>query len=118
MQPQLGADAVQIGQILFNLLVNAVQALEGRGGAVHVGSSVANGQVRLHLQDDGPGVPAELRAKVFEPLFTTRARGIGLGLAVSRSLAEANGGTLTLDESERGARFTLSLPREGVGDAT
>jgi signal transduction histidine kinase len=116
--PRVSADAVQIGQILFNLLVNAVQALEGRGGAVRVGSSVADGHVRLHLQDDGPGVPAELRAKVFEPLFTTRARGIGLGLAVSRSLAEANGGTLTLDESERGARFTLSLPREGVGDAT
>ncbi|MFI5078401.1 MAG: sensor histidine kinase, partial [Vicinamibacteria bacterium] len=116
--PRVSADAVQIGQILFNLLVNAIQALEGRGGAVRVGSSVADGHVRLHLQDDGPGVPAELRAKVFEPLFTTRARGIGLGLAVSRSLAEANGGTLTLDESERGARFTLSLPREGVGDAT
>ena len=69
-------------------------------------------------EDDGPGVPADVRAKIFEPLFTTKARGIGLGLAVSRSLAEANGGTLTLDESERGARFTLSLPRDGVGDAT
>ena len=97
--PRVSVDAVQIGQILFNLLVNAVQALEGRGGTVHVGSSVADTHVRLHVQDDGPGVPAELRAKIFEPLFTTKARGIGLGLAVSRSLAEANGGTLTLDES-------------------
>ena len=113
--PRVSVDAVQIGQILFNLLVNALQALEGRGGAVHVDSSVSATHVRLHVQDDGPGVPAELRAKIFEPLFTTKARGIGLGLAVSRSLAEANGGTLTLDESERGARFTLSLPREGVG---
>jgi signal transduction histidine kinase len=73
--------------------------------------------VRLHVQDDGDGVPPDVRARIFEPLFTTKTRGIGLGLAVSRSLAEANGGTLTLDESERGARFTVSLPREGVGDA-
>ena len=115
--PRVSVDGIQIGQILFNLMVNAIQALEGRGGAVHIGSSVSDAHVRLHVQDDGPGVAAELRAKVFEPLFTTKARGIGLGLAVSRSLAEANGGTLTLDESERGARFTLSLPREGVGDA-
>ena len=51
----------------------------------------------------------------FEPLFTTKARGIGLGLAVSRSLAEANSGALDLDDSARGARFTLSLPREDGG---
>jgi signal transduction histidine kinase len=114
--PRVSIDAVQIGQILFNLLVNAVQALEA-GGTVRVDTTVSDTHVRLHVQDDGPGVPAELGAKIFEPLFTTKARGIGLGLAVSRSLAEANAGTLTLDESERGARFTLSLPREGVGDA-
>jgi signal transduction histidine kinase len=114
--PRVSIDTVQIGQILFNLLVNAVQALEGRGGAVRVESSVGETHVRLHVQDDGPGVPPELRSKIFEPLFTTKARGIGLGLAVSRSLAEANGGTLTLDDGDRGARFTLSLPREGAGD--
>jgi signal transduction histidine kinase len=115
--PRVTVDGVQIGQILFNLLVNAIQALEARGGTVHVGSSVSDTQVRLHVTDDGDGVPADLRAKIFEPLFTTKARGIGLGLAVSRSLAEANGGTLTLEESERGARFILSLPREGAGGA-
>ena len=51
--------------------------------------------------DDGPGVPAELRDKIFEALFTTKARGIGLGLAVSRGLAEANGGTLLEDAPAR-----------------
>ena len=60
-------------------------------------------------------MPAGVRGKIFEPLFTTKARGIGLGLAVSRSLAEANGGALDLDDTDRGARFTLSLPRDDGG---
>ncbi len=110
--PRVSVDSIQVGQILFNLLINAVQALEGRGGIIRIGSSVSDTHVRLHVEDDGPGVPADVRAKIFEPLFTTKARGIGLGLAVSRSLAEANGGTLALDESGHGARFTLSLPRD------
>ncbi len=116
--PRVSIDSVQIGQILFNLLVNALQALEGRGGTIRVGSSVTDTHVLLHVEDDGPGVPANLRAKIFEPLFTTKARGIGLGLAVSRSLAEANEGTLILEESGPGARFTLSMPRDGIGEAS
>jgi signal transduction histidine kinase len=116
--PRVSIDAVQVGQILFNLLVNAIQALEGRGGTIRVGHSVDESYVRLHVEDDGPGVPADLRAKIFEPLFTTKARGIGLGLAVSRSLAEANEGALILEDGEGGARFTLSLPRDGIGEAS
>jgi signal transduction histidine kinase len=114
--PRVSVDVVQIGQIVFNLMLNAMQALGDHGGAVQIGASAADGHVHLHVEDDGPGVPADLRAKIFEPLFTTKARGIGLGLAVSRSLAEANGGTLTLDDGGRGARFTLSLPRDGSGE--
>ena len=112
--PAVSVDAVQIGQILFNLLVNAVQVLEGRGGTVAVSATPGDTHLALHVSDDGPGVPPELRAKIFEPLFTTKARGIGLGLAVSRSLAEANGGALTLDERAGGARFTLTLPYAAV----
>ena len=110
--PRVSVDVTQIGQILFNLLVNASQALEGRGGVIRVTATASATHVRLHVEDDGPGVPADLRGKIFEPLFTTKARGIGLGLAVSRSLAEANDGTLELDDTAGGARFTLSLPRE------
>jgi signal transduction histidine kinase len=113
--PVVSVDAVQIGQIVFNLLVNAVQVLEGRGGTVTVGATDEGTHLALHVSDDGPGVPPELRARIFEPLFTTKARGIGLGLAVSRSLAEANGGALTLDEHAGGARFTLTLPYAPIG---
>jgi signal transduction histidine kinase len=114
--PVVSVDSVQVGQILFNLLVNAVQVLEGRGGTVTVSATQGETHLALHVSDDGPGVPAELRAKIFEPLFTTKARGIGLGLAVSRSLAEANGGALTLDDPGGGARFTLTLPCAAVGE--
>lgn len=113
--PRVSVDVTQIGQILFNLLVNASQALEGRGGAIRVTATASETHVRLHVDDDGPGVPADLRGKIFEPLFTTKARGIGLGLAVSRSLAEANDGTLELDDTAAGARFTLGLPRDDGG---
>ncbi|MEO5823291.1 MAG: ATP-binding protein, partial [Vicinamibacteraceae bacterium] len=116
--PRVSVDVVQVGQIVFNLLLNAMQAVGEAGGVIQVGASASDTQVHLHVADDGPGVAEDVRAKIFEPLFTTKARGIGLGLAVSRSLAEANDGTLTLDDSPRGARFTLSLPRDGVGGAS
>jgi signal transduction histidine kinase len=115
--PRVSVDATQIGQILFNLLVNAIQAIDGRGGHVSVTAEARDRHVALHVRDDGPGVPPDLRAKVFEPLFTTKARGIGLGLAVSRSLAEANSGALTLADAEGGAWFTLTLPRDDAGGA-
>jgi signal transduction histidine kinase len=108
--PVVGVDAVQIGQIVFNLLMNAVQVLEERGGTITVSAAVEGTALALHVSDDGPGVPADLRAKIFEPLFTTKARGIGLGLAVSRSLAESNGGALVLGDAGGGARFTLTMP--------
>jgi signal transduction histidine kinase len=61
--------------------------------------------------DTGPGVAPDIQSKIFEALFTTKARGIGLGLSVSRSLAESNGGTLTLASTPgEGATFTLTLP--------
>ena len=65
----------------------------------------------MTVSDTGPGIPPENLNRIFEPLFTTRSRGIGLGLAVSRTLAQANGGSLTVrSEPGRGATFTLTLP--------
>lgn len=115
--PHVYVDAVQVGQVLFNLLVNALQVLEDRGGTITVASTVTDRFAALHVRDNGPGVPPELRTKIFEPLFTTKARGIGLGLAVSRSLAEANGGALVLDDAVAGACFTMRMPLEGAGEA-
>ncbi|HLU40192.1 MAG TPA: ATP-binding protein [Planctomycetota bacterium] len=112
--PPAWVDPVQAGQVVFNLLTNAVQAMEANGGGTVTfrGSLAEDGRVCLEVRDTGPGVPAELRARIFEPLFTTRPRGVGLGLAVSRRLAEANGGELVLlpGGSGDGAAFALLLP--------
>jgi signal transduction histidine kinase len=112
--PAAHVDAVQIGQVVLNLVANAAQAMEEAGGVLTVRASARDGVVQLDVTDTGPGIAPEHLAHVFEPLFTTKARGIGLGLSVSRSLAAANGGTITVaSEPGRGATFTLELPTRG-----
>jgi C4-dicarboxylate-specific signal transduction histidine kinase len=114
--PQVHVDPDQIGQILVNLFMNAAQAMGNKPGALSVYARNGDGRVRIEVRDTGPGVPDDLADKIFEPLFTTKARGIGLGLAVSRSLAVANSGALLVaNHPEGGAVFTLDLP---VGGAT
>jgi signal transduction histidine kinase len=70
--------------------------------------------VTLVVRDDGPGVPADVRPRIFEALFTTKAKGNGLGLALCRRIAEAHGGTVTLDASDRGASFRVVIPDVGA----
>jgi signal transduction histidine kinase len=109
--PTLHVDPDQVGQILVNLLTNAVQAIDGAPGHVIVQAANSDNRVRISVRDSGPGVPADVIDRIFEPLYTTKARGIGLGLSVSRSLAEANDGTLNVtNHAEGGAVFTLDLP--------
>ena len=109
---QVYIDRVQIGQIVLNLLANAIQAMPDEGGTLTLrGRGVATDWVVLDVEDTGSGIAPEAQEKVFEPLFTTKARGIGLGLAVSRGLAQANGGALTLVSTiGRGTTFSLRLP--------
>ncbi|MBA2292145.1 MAG: HAMP domain-containing protein [Gemmatimonadales bacterium] len=109
--PAVLADPVHVGQVMLNLVTNAVQAVGPAGGTVWL-SATANGDgmARIEVRDSGPGVDPAMHDKIFEPLFTTKARGIGLGLAVSRSLVVANGGTLTSEPAECGGRFVLTLP--------
>jgi signal transduction histidine kinase len=109
--PAANVDPIQMGQVVLNLLVNAVQAMEERGGVLILRGTLVGDGVRLDVIDNGPGVPRELQDKIFEALFTTKARGIGLGLAVSRSLVTANSGQLTLSSpAGEGATFMLTLP--------
>lgn len=109
--PPAYADPDQLGQILVNLFTNAVQAMDGREGTLIVRARQHDRQVRIEVQDTGDGVAEEHQDKIFEPLFTTKARGIGLGLSVSRSLARANSGELrVMNHSSGGAVFMLDLP--------
>ena len=111
--PPVYVDSRQIGQVLVNLVINAYQAMP-EGGALTISAQAEEGQVSLSITDTGSGIPEENTAKIFEPLFTTKARGIGLGLAVSGNLVEANGGSMEVaSEVGKGSTFTVRLPLAG-----
>ena len=112
-------DPGKLEQILVNLIGNAVDACteSGKGSRVAVSAKRDAYGVTVVVEDDGPGVPKHVRARIFEPLFTTRAsgEGTGLGLSIARDLAEAAfGGSLALVPSRGGARFELRCPDAGA----
>jgi len=105
----LDADPDQLGRVLTNLFINAGQAMNG-GGHIWVDGEREAAATTLRVRDDGPGVPSALREQVFQALFTTKAKGSGLGLALCRRIAEAHGGTVVLEPSEAGAIFRVTIP--------
>ena len=107
--PAVLVDPHQVGQIVLNLLLNALQAMPDGG---HLGVSVGQDDrtVFVAVEDTGVGVPPENVARIFQPLFTTKAKGIGLGLALARDLADANGARITVESTVgRGSRFALHI---------
>ncbi|HEY4620216.1 MAG TPA: ATP-binding protein, partial [Gaiellaceae bacterium] len=110
--PRIDADPLRLRQALDNLLANAVTH-SPPGGEVVVSARVGEGEILLSVSDKGGGIPVEEQERILEPgvrLDTSRP-GSGLGLAVARAIAEAHGGTLTVQSAPgRGATFTLALP--------
>lgn len=106
-------DPDQLRQVLWNLLLNAAQALQEQGGGtIRLRCVPEEGQGgRLEVEDDGPGIAPEDRARLFTPFFTTKSGGTGLGLATVHRIVEAHGGTVEAAPVEpRGIRFTVRLP--------
>lgn len=105
-------DREHLRQILWNLLRNAWRAGSRAPGGLRLVTVDGGNDIRLSLIDDGPGIPADDRSRLFEPFFTTEAQGTGLGLFLARELAEANGATLAYVPGARGAQFTLTMKKE------
>ncbi len=107
----LDADPVRLGEVLSNLLRNAMQAT-GRGGRVIVGCDEAGpGRARITVEDDGVGIPADLRPRLFKPFVSRRPGGTGLGLSICRRIVEAHGGAIDAgDGTLGGACFELCIP--------
>jgi two-component system sensor histidine kinase PilS (NtrC family) len=109
--PRAELDSAQLSQVLWNLLRNAAEALQGKGSIV---VAVTPGE-RVHtieVIDDGPGIPSEVLERVFDPFFTTKEAGTGFGLAIAHRVVEDNGGTIVCrSRPGEGCTFTLEFPR-------
>jgi signal transduction histidine kinase len=105
-------DAGEVEQVLINLLLNAIDA-SPPGAEVRIDTALARNSVRIAVHDEGPGVEQAARDHIFDPYFTTKQSGNGLGLAVSREVAARHGGSLELlPQNGHGSTFVLELPVE------
>jgi len=105
-------DPEQIRRVIINLVDNAIEAMERRGEIVlETQLDPSNGLVRVMVSDNGPGIPAAEREKLFLPYYSTKRRGSGLGLAIVRRIIAEHGGSIDVgDNTPRGTRFTIELP--------
>jgi two-component system nitrogen regulation sensor histidine kinase NtrY len=110
--PLVRLDAEQVRRVIINLVDNAIEAMERRGQiVVETQLDTANSVVRVIVADNGPGIPAGEREKLFLPYYSTKRRGSGLGLAIVRRIIAEHGGSIDVgDNTPRGTRFTIELP--------
>ncbi len=127
--PPIQGDHHQLCQLFTNLIINAFEALGGKG-TVEVAAregvreeeghgSIAGGHTRtviVDIADDGPGVPRELRDRIFNAFFTTKPQGSGLGLAIVRKVVDAHDGRIDIQTGSSGTRFQVTLPVSGAND--
>jgi signal transduction histidine kinase len=112
--PLLKADREYLRQTLLNLILNGLQAMPD-GGTLTLEANTSNGNLLITVTDTGAGIPQENLPRIFEPYFTTKAKGSGLGLSIARRIVEAHGGTIAVfSQAGRGCRFRISLPIHGV----
>jgi PAS domain S-box-containing protein len=120
--PFIMADPHQLGHIFGNILLNAVQAMNG-GGKLVIGSGTSEpGRLVISISDTGVGIPPENLSKIFTPLFTSKAKGIGLGMAITKTFVEGHGGSIEVQsKSGEGSTFSVKLPiliEEGSNNGT
>ncbi len=110
--PLVPADPIQLDQVLVNLVLNAIQAMRAtNGGTLTLTLDQHAGGLRLRVADTGPGIPLPLRKRLFDPFFTTRPDGAGLGLFSCRRIVQAHGGTIQVRSTpSRGTQFAVWLP--------
>jgi len=114
--PRVQADRVQLQQVMLNLIVNAIQAMSGIGErarelVISVDAVPSEGGVRVGVRDTGPGLSPESLSRLFEPFYTTKPKGMGMGLSICRSIIETHGGRLSAIPCEtQGALFQFTIP--------
>lgn len=112
--PQAQLDRRQIKQALINLLKNAIEALDRKGGRIDIATCAGEGSIYIQMADNGPGMREETVKKLFTPFFTTKRTGSGLGMAVIKKIVDEHDGQITVDsELGRGTSFNIRLPVAG-----
>jgi len=108
--PPIAADPDLLKSLFLNLLLNGAQAMGGRG-TIRTSIAAAGRMCEVSIADGGPGIPADIRDRIFTPFFTTKSRGSGLGLATARRIAEAHHGSIRVDcPVDGGTTVTVTLP--------
>jgi len=108
--PEIKVDKDMIKRVFMNLALNGIQAMENEG-TLKVSTKKTNGFVEVSFKDTGKGIPKENREKLFTPFFTTKAKGMGMGLPICKKFVDANGGTIEVESEEgKGSTFTVKLP--------
>lgn len=116
--PVIQADRVRLEQVLLNLMVNALEAMAGHSsvGSIQLHVGRRGDLVTLSVTDSGPGIPHDLHDKVFDPYFTTKGEGTGLGLALCDKIVRQHHGTLDFQSSDEGTRFQITIPIDHAAD--
>jgi signal transduction histidine kinase len=110
--PPALADPAQLRQVFLNLLRNSREAMSGQGGRLTVAARPVDGQIEVVFSDTGRGMPNEVKDRIFEPFFSTKEGGTGLGLAVSQQILQAHGGSIQCQSTPgQGTTFVIRLPR-------
>jgi signal transduction histidine kinase len=108
--PEFTSDCSMLKRVLSNLVHNAVQAMPN-GGVLTINAYRKDSQMIFSVEDTGVGIPEEIKPKLFQPMFTTKAKGQGLGLAVVKRLIETLNGQITFESKEdKGTKFIVQLP--------
>ena len=114
--PRIQADENQLRQAFLNLLRNAGEAMAGAGGTLLVATAATDGALEIAVSDTGPGIEEDHLKQVFEPFFSTKERGTGLGLALTQQIIHEHGGTIAVRSAPGdGTVFTISLPLVSAG---
>lgn len=116
--PGVNADPDQLKQVFLNLVTNAVQAMEETGGLIEITTHANGGFVEVVVSDTGPGIPPDNLGRVFDPFFSTRSDGTGLGLTMVHRIIDDHDGHIEVESGPEGTTFRVSLPAAFVDDMT
>jgi signal transduction histidine kinase len=113
--PAVPLDRDKFEQAVLNLVINALEAMPA-GGSLTVSAAVEEGELRVSVADTGPGIPPEAQPSLFQPYFSTKDRGTGMGLALSEKLIGQHGGRIEFTTGPEGTTFRISVPLTPPGD--